>query len=83
MRLIFGGILSCEKVALALRGALGGQTPQKPIVVRMAGKDAVSGLQSLRDLGVDDLHIVSDLRAAINVIYGLEPGRDARPGSRP
>jgi len=76
---LFGGILSCEKVALALRGALGGQTPQKPIVVRMAGKDAVSGLQILRDLGVDDLHIVSDMRAAINVLYGLEPGRDARP----
>ena len=49
----------------------------------MAGKDAVSGLQILRDLGVDDLHIVSDMRAAINVLYGLEPGRASRPGSRP
>ncbi|MDD3313480.1 succinate--CoA ligase subunit alpha [Pseudodesulfovibrio sp.] len=76
---LFGGILSCEKVALALRGALDGEAPQKPIVVRMAGKDAASGLQILRDLDVDGLSIVSNMREAINVLYSLEPGRDARP----
>ena len=75
---LFGGILSCEKVALALKGALGGKTPLKPIVVRMAGKDSVSGLQILDDLGVDNLHIVPNMRGAIDILSAMESGKDAK-----
>jgi succinyl-CoA synthetase alpha subunit len=68
---LFGGILSCEKVALAMRGALGGKPPQKPIVVRMSGKDAESGLKILRELNVDNLHMAGDMQAAIAVLGTL------------
>jgi len=70
---LFGGILSCEKVAQAMRGALGGKSPQKPIVVRMSGKDAKAGLQILRKLNVDNLHMVGDMQAAIAVLDTIRP----------
>lgn len=70
---LFGGILSCEKVALAMQGALGGSSPQKPIVVRMSGKDAESGLEILKGLGVDNLHMASDMQQAIEILSTLKP----------
>ncbi|BDQ32620.1 succinate--CoA ligase subunit alpha [Pseudodesulfovibrio portus] len=70
---LFGGILSCEKVALAMKGALGGASPKKPIVVRMSGKDAESGLRILKDLGVDNLHMAKDMQSAITILETLKP----------
>ncbi|NDV19091.1 succinate--CoA ligase subunit alpha [Pseudodesulfovibrio sp. JC047] len=70
---LFGGILSCEKVALAMQGALKGAAPQKPIVVRMSGKDADSGLQILKDLKVNDLHMAKDMKEAIDILNTLKP----------
>lgn len=70
---LFGGILSCEKVALAMQGALKGEAPKKPIVVRMSGKDSESGLKILQDLNVDNLHIASDMRGAIEILDTLKP----------
>ena len=70
---LFGGILSCEKVALAMKGALGGQSPKKPIVVRMSGKDAESGLEILKGLGVDNLHMAADMQSAITILDTLKP----------
>ncbi|WP_207263607.1 succinate--CoA ligase subunit alpha [Desulfovibrio sp. Huiquan2017] len=70
---LFGGILSCEKVALAMKGALRGQSPKKPVVVRMSGKDAMAGLKILRELDVDDLHLAEDMQAAIAILDTLRP----------
>jgi succinyl-CoA synthetase alpha subunit len=70
---LFGGILSCEKVALAMQGALGGKAPEKPIVVRMAGKDSKSALEILHGLGVDNLHIVQDMKGAMDFLRSLKP----------
>ena len=70
---LFGGILSCEKVALAMQGALGGKSPEKPIVVRMAGKDSASALEILHSLDVDNLHIVPDMRGAMDFLRSLKP----------
>jgi len=70
---LFGGILSCEKVALAMKDALGGQSPKKPIVVRMSGKDAKSGLEILTGLGVDNLHMAKDMQSAITILGTLKP----------
>ncbi|BCS87103.1 succinate--CoA ligase subunit alpha [Pseudodesulfovibrio sediminis] len=70
---LFGGILSCEKVALAMQGALGGNAPQKPIVVRMSGKDAESGLKILKELHVDNLHMAADMKSAIDILDTLKP----------
>lgn len=70
---LFGGILSCEKVALAMEGALGGKAPAKPIVARMSGKDASSGLEILKGLGVENLHIAADMKSAIDILATLKP----------
>lgn len=70
---LFGGILSCEKVALAMKGALGGNAPKKPIVVRMSGKDSTSGLEILKGLNVENLHIAADMKEAIETLSTLKP----------
>jgi len=69
---LFGGILSCEKVALAMKGALGGAAPQKPIVARMSGKDAESGLEILNELNVENLHMAADMKEAIDILTTLK-----------
>ncbi len=61
---IFGGILSCHKVAQSLLGALDGQPPRKPIVVRFAGNGAADGLALLRETAVPGLHLCPDLASA-------------------
>jgi len=70
---LFGGILSCEKVALAMQGALGGNSPQKPIVIRMAGKDAKSGLEILSSMGAKNIHIAENMKEAIEILETLKP----------
>ncbi len=70
---LFGGILSCEKVALAMQGALDGKAPAKPIVARMSGKDAESGLEILKELNVENLHIAADMKSAIDILDTLKP----------
>lgn len=72
---LFGGILSCEKVALAMQGALGGHSPQKPIVVRMSGKDAKSGLEILKKLNVENLHMAENMQQAIDILSTLKPAK--------
>jgi succinyl-CoA synthetase alpha subunit len=74
---LFGGILSCEKVALAMQGALGGKSPRKPIVVRMSGKDAEAGLKILRELNVNNLHMAGDMQAAIAILDTIRPTESA------
>ena len=56
-----------------MQGALGGKAPEKPIVVRMAGKDSESALEILHGLGVDNLHIVPDMKGAMDFLRSLKP----------
>lgn len=70
---LFGGILSCEKVALAMQGALGGKAPAKPIVARMSGKDAESALEILEAMKLDNLYIAPDMKSAIDILDTLKP----------
>ncbi|WP_018125263.1 succinate--CoA ligase subunit alpha [Desulfovibrio oxyclinae] len=70
---LFGGILSCEKVALALKGALGGKPPQKPVVARMSGKDSESALEILRSLDTEGLHIATNMAEAMQALRSLKP----------
>ena len=70
---LFGGILSCEKVALAMKGALDGNAPPKPIVVRMSGKDSKSGLEILKGLNVTNLHMAADMKEAVGILETLKP----------
>ncbi len=70
---LFGGILSCEKVARALEGALNGAPPKKPIVARMSGKDSKAALEILGGLDVENLHIATDMKEAIGILGSLKP----------
>jgi len=70
---LYGGILSCEKVALAMRGALNGKAPQKPIVARLSGNSASQGLQILQDLKLKDLHLATEMDEAITTLNSLRP----------
>lgn len=80
---LYGGILSCEKVALALARVLGGGEPPKPMVARLAGNGAAEGLAVLHGLALDGLAVVADMDAAMAALAGLCPrgAPAARPGS--
>ena len=75
---LYGGILSCEKVALAMKGALKGATPKKPIVARLSGNSAEQGLAILRSLNADNLHLATEMGEAIDMLKKLRPA-DAPP----
>lgn len=73
---IFGGILSCEKVAKALSGALKGKEPSKPIVVRFSGFKASEALEIINSLSADNIYAVKDLSEAVRVLQNLNPDPD-------
>lgn len=68
---IFGGILSCEKVAVAVLAALEHQEPRKPVVIRFAGNSAEQGLKLLQQSGLRGLHLAPDTQAALNELTSL------------
>ncbi len=70
---LFGGILSCEKVAEAISMALDGKAPKKPIVARLSGNGAEAGLKILDGLGQKDIHIAQEMSQAIDLLKGLKP----------
>ena len=70
---LYGGILSCEKVALAMQGALGGKPPKKPIVARLSGNSAESGLKILKSLNAPNLHLATEMGEAIGILKSLRP----------
>lgn len=74
---LFGGILSCEHVALALKDALDGDSPRKPIVARMAGKDAEEGRKILKDLDTSDLHLAENMQDATSILSTLKPKQNS------
>jgi succinyl-CoA synthetase alpha subunit len=78
---IFGGVLSCEKVALALSEALEGRPPAKPLVVRLAGNQSVRGREILAGLAGERLTIVGDMSAAIARLKELD-GQDGAAAAR-
>jgi succinyl-CoA synthetase alpha subunit len=79
---IFGGILSCHKVAQSMLEALDGQEPRKPIVVRFAGNGSADGLALLRGAALNGLHLCPDLataRAALEKLKGDRPQATHKP----
>ncbi|MFP4454719.1 MAG: succinate--CoA ligase subunit alpha [Desulfonatronovibrio sp.] len=73
---IFGGILSCEKVAGALAKALDGKPPVKPMVVRFSGFKSVEARTILKSLDCDKIHAVEDLSGAVDILKKISPARD-------
>ncbi|GAB6057044.1 succinate--CoA ligase subunit alpha [Desulfonatronum parangueonense] len=71
---LFGGILSCEKVAMALKTALGGQAPAKPMVVRFSGHGADAGRSLLADVPGKTLHLADNLSQALDILQGILQG---------
>ncbi|WP_028574785.1 succinate--CoA ligase subunit alpha [Desulfonatronovibrio hydrogenovorans] len=76
---IFGGILSCEKVALALSGALKGQDPPKPMVVRFSGFKSKEAGEIIRSLNSRDIHAVDDLTSAVDALKKISPDQADLP----
>jgi succinyl-CoA synthetase alpha subunit len=76
---LYGGILSCHKVALALARVLGGREPEKPIVARLAGNGAAEGLDVLTGLHLSGLAVVPDMDAAMAALADLRPRGEAVP----
>jgi succinyl-CoA synthetase alpha subunit len=72
---IFGGILSCHKVAQSMLEALEGKAPRKPIVVRFAGNGSAQGLELLRAAALPGLHLCPDLASARVALEGLKAGK--------
>ncbi|WP_285904951.1 succinate--CoA ligase subunit alpha [Pseudodesulfovibrio pelocollis] len=70
---LYAGILSCRNVALALREALGGREPEKPIVARMAGNDAAGGVEVLTAMGCANLHLADDMADAVRILESIRP----------
>ncbi len=85
---LYGGILSCEKVALALTRVLGGREPKKPIIARLAGNGAEKGLALLGALGLSGVRVVPDMDAAMAELAETlpkgqpfpRPGQEKPPG---
>jgi succinyl-CoA synthetase alpha subunit len=75
---VFGGVLSCAKMAQALEVALDNRPPRKPLVVRFAGNESEEGFALLRALPAENLHIAADMRQAMDHLRRL-----AGPGAPP
>ena len=65
---IFGGILSCSKVASALIAALEHREVVKPLVVRFDGHGAEEGRQRLRHAGHATVTVVETLQDAMDAL---------------
>ncbi|MGM0646620.1 MAG: succinate--CoA ligase subunit alpha [Thermodesulfobacteriota bacterium] len=65
---IFGGILSCNKVARALALALEKRGLAKPLVARFDGHGAAEGRELLHGLGLKHLEVVATLQEALQCI---------------
>lgn len=72
---IFGGILSCEKVALALAAALEDASVAKPMVVRFSGFKAGEAGRVIQGLHADNIYYVQDLGRALEVLGELSASR--------
>lgn len=75
---IFGGILSCAKVAQALASVLNCIPPKKPMVIRLAGNGAAEGLALIAGLALPDLHVAEDLEQALKLVTTLVPKNCAK-----
>ncbi|SDB49826.1 succinyl-CoA synthetase alpha subunit [Desulfonatronum thiosulfatophilum] len=80
---LFGGILSCEKVAMALMTALGGQAPVKPLVVRFSGHGADAGRSLLSDVPGKTLHLADDLNQALDILRDILQADSTPSGKLP
>jgi succinyl-CoA synthetase beta subunit len=63
---IFGGLTRGDEVAKGIIEALGSEPPKKPIVVRLAGTNAIEGGELLRKNGVSAYS--SPLEAAVSAV---------------
>jgi len=70
---IFGGVLSCLKVAQALDLALEGHAPQKPMVIRLAGNQADEARKLLEDLDAPGIFMASRMSEALAILKTLGP----------
>jgi succinyl-CoA synthetase alpha subunit len=78
---LYGGILSCEKTAMAMVEAMDGAPPSKPLVVRMAGNGEAAGRAILTRLNVPNLHLAVEMDAALSLLHALTPAQKPESNS--
>ncbi|MFW6323671.1 MAG: ATP-grasp domain-containing protein, partial [Desulfovibrionales bacterium] len=76
---IFGGILSCEKVAAAMGRVLRTSPPAKPVVLRLSGHGAVEGRRILTELSPPRVFLADDLSEALSILAGFAPSSTPAP----
>ncbi|SDN27021.1 succinyl-CoA synthetase alpha subunit [Desulfonauticus submarinus] len=64
---IFGGILSCDKVAKALASVLTSPPPKK-IVIRFSGFKSQEARQIIKKLNFSNIFLASDLEEAVSIL---------------
>ena len=70
---LFGGILSCEKVALAMKTVLDGRPPAKPMVIRMSGFRSEQGLAILQEMNLPGVHLARNMDQAMDMLRLIRP----------
>ena len=70
---LFGGIVSCKEVAKALLSVLGGESPSKPMVIRMAGFESAEGRKMLEEAALEHMTITIEMQDALDMLHQLKP----------
>ncbi len=68
---IFGGITRCDEVAKGLLSVFNNTTIELPVVIRLAGTNAVEGLEMLKNSG---LIVVENIGEAARISVQLSTG---------
>ena len=68
---VYGGITSCEQVALGILEAIDQLGASKPIVVRFDGNKAAEGLQILADANTPNIHVCKTMGKAAALAASL------------
>jgi succinyl-CoA synthetase alpha subunit len=79
---IFGGILSCAKVAEAMAEVLSRRTVSKPVVLRFDGNGAEEGSALLRERHIDNVHPARGLDHALELLSAFAPEPIERPSGK-
>jgi succinyl-CoA synthetase alpha subunit len=80
---IFGGILSCAKVAEAMAEVLAGRGVHKPVVLRFDGHGAAEGAALLRERRLEGVHTAGGLDEAMAILATMAPTPVAPPARHP
>ena len=80
---IFGGILSCAKVARAMRTVLEKNPLQKPLIVRFSGFEASEAREMIKNLNRERISLAEDLNHALALMSEYKIADNTKIFERP